>query len=112
MTVDHIIPCICCEHPPSVDDSVHYGMPVLKVASSVIAHKQFWMYQCPVCGRGGCQEFKSPYLALKDWNSLQKQLYETAGLPILYEEPWQDTCKRLGYENDEHPRFTLEEVIE
>lgn len=80
MTVDYIIPCICCEHPPSVSDSVYYGMPILKVANSITAHKQFWAYQCPNCGRGSCKEFESSYLALKDWNVLQRSLYNKESL--------------------------------
>lgn len=29
MTVNKIIPCVCCEHPPSSDDENEYGMPIL-----------------------------------------------------------------------------------
>lgn len=99
MTVDFIIPCVCCEHPPSVDDSVTYGMPLIEVSSSVVPHQQFWSCRCPVCGRGGnAIQYKSPYLALKSWNEMQRHLYEFEKKEILLEEPWKDTCKRLGYE--------------
>lgn len=112
MTVDHIIPCVCCEHPPSVDDSTYYGMPVLKVSNSIIAHKQFWTCGCPKCGRGGIKEFKSPYLAIKDWNALQKSLYEYEQKPLVFEEPWRDTCDRLGYEYEGQLSFDFKEYLE
>lgn len=106
MTVDYIIPCVCCTHPPSVDDSVSYGMPILEVQNSLIAHQQFWSFRCPSCGRGGnCLQFKSPYLAMKNWNEMQRSLYETAKKPIIYEESWKDTCARLGYEYDERLEY-------
>lgn len=105
MTVDHIIPCICCEHPPSVDDSIEYGMPILIPQNSIVAHKQFWEVKCPNCGRGGMFQFTSPYLALKDWNALQHHLYEYENKPILFEESWKDTCERLGYEYDERLEY-------
>ena len=76
MTVDKIIPCVCTDHNPTVADSVYYGMPQLKVSGATSYHKQFWTAFCPVCGRGGCVEYKSAYLALKAWNDMQKSLYE------------------------------------
>ena len=101
MTVDKIIPCICCDHPPSVDDRSEYGMPVLKLANSSIPHLQFYTAECPFCGRGGVLQFKSAYLALKNWNEMQQQLYESEHKPIIYQEDWKDTCKRLGYDYEE-----------
>lgn len=102
MTVDFIIPCVCCDHPPSVDDSTGYGMPELGVCNSLVAHKQFWWVKCPVCGRGGkCIQYKSPYLAIKAWNEMQVNLYNYAKKTILYEEKWKDTCERLGWEYDQ-----------
>lgn len=75
MTVEHIIPCVCSK-PDGEYVSSDYGMPQLKVHGNYIKHKQFWQIYCPNCGRSGCREYKSPYLALKDWNEMQKQLYE------------------------------------
>ena len=72
MLVDKIIPCICCEHEPSSDDSVYYGMPQLKVCGG--KPTTYFEVFCPVCGRGGLFQFKSAYLALKDWNDMQTQL--------------------------------------
>lgn len=74
MTVDKILPCICIDHEPNECDSVYYGMPQLKVSSGNIPHRQFWTVYCPNCGRGGLLEFKSAYLALKDWNVMQEHL--------------------------------------
>ena len=42
MTVDFIIPCVCCEHPPSIDDKTGYGMPKVGVCNSLLSHKPFW----------------------------------------------------------------------
>lgn len=102
MTVDFIIPCVCCDHPPSVDDKCTYGMPILEVTSGVLSHQQWWSCKCTSCGRGGTAiQYKSPYLALKAWNEMQTHLYEYENKPIQYEEKWKDTCERLGYEYDE-----------
>lgn len=99
MTVDKIIPCICCEHPPSVDDKHEYGMPILiPCNSSVKDHMQWWEVKCPKCGRGGMIQYKSAYLALKSWNELQQRCYVLENKKIIYEEDWEDTCKRLGME--------------
>lgn len=76
MTVEHIIPCICSTRHKTDYMSTYDGMPQLKVHGNYIKHKQFWTIYCPNCGRGGIIEFKSPYLALKDWNEMQKTLYE------------------------------------
>lgn len=76
MTVDEIIPCVCIDHEPTCADSVYYGMPQLKVSNSISEHKQFWSAFCPKCGRGGCIEYKSAYLALKHWNNLMDRLWK------------------------------------
>lgn len=103
MTVDKIIPCVCCEHPPSIADRSEYGMPILKVCnSSTKEHLQFWVCECPICGRGGIFQFKSSYLALKHWNNLMKNCYSAEKKPIIYHEEFKDTCKRLGYEYIEY----------
>lgn len=65
-----IIPCICCDHEPSAADSVYYGMPQLKVTQSM----DFFEIYCPNCGRGGLLQFKSAYLAVKNWNEMQESL--------------------------------------
>lgn len=72
MLVDKIIPCICCEHEPCSGDSVYYGMPQLKVCGG--KPTTYFEVFCPVCGRGGLFQFKSAYLALKDWNAMQTEL--------------------------------------
>lgn len=69
MKVDHIETCVCADHEPTAADSVYYGMPQLKVSSG-----QYWNAFCPNCGRGGCREFKSQYLALMHWNKMQSML--------------------------------------
>lgn len=71
MKVDKILPCVCCDHEPNSGDSVYYGMPQLKVRGG--KPKTFFEVYCPVCGRGGCQQFESAYLALKDWNKMQRE---------------------------------------
>lgn len=65
-----IIPCVCCDHEPSAGDSVYYGMPQLKVTQNMEYYEIF----CPRCGRGGLLQFKSAYLAVKDWNEMQIML--------------------------------------
>ena len=74
MKVDKIIPCVCIDHEPTCGDSVHYGMPQLKVAGGG-KNQRFTPY-CPNCGRGGCSEHKSAYLALKDWNEMMERLWK------------------------------------
>ena len=66
----NIIPCICTDHEPNSGDSCYYGMPQFKVTDDM----SYWEIQCPVCGRGGIFQFKSPYLAAKDWNEMQERL--------------------------------------
>ena len=70
MKVDKIIPCVCIDHEPNAGDSVFYGMPQLKVAGG--GENQYFTPYCPNCGRGGCSEHKSAYLALKHWNKLME----------------------------------------
>lgn len=65
-----VIPCICCDHQYSAADSVFYGMPQLTCTRDM----RWWKIQCPNCGRGGILEFKSPYLAVKDWNKMQTSI--------------------------------------
>ena len=66
MKVDQIETCVCIDHEPTEADSVYYGMPQFKVTRG-----QKWNIFCPNCGRGGGIEYKSQYLALKDWNEMQ-----------------------------------------
>ena len=76
MTVDKIIPCVCIEHIPTVSDSAHYGMPELRLCQGAFKHRQFYTPYCPKCGRGGCSEHTSPYLALKHWNQMMIGLWK------------------------------------
>ena len=85
MTVDRIIPCVCTPHPPTIMDSVRYGMPAL-TPYGFQSHKQFWTIKCPVCGRGGAgTEETSAYKALKKWNLLMRRCYGLEGKEIAYE---------------------------
>lgn len=74
MTVERILPCVCCDNLSSADasDLHEYGMPILIPNNSMEKHKQFWTVKCPRCGRGGMFQYTSAYLALKDWNDLIK----------------------------------------
>ena len=65
-----IIPCICCDHEPDYGDSVYYGMPQLKVTDKM----DYFEVYCPNCGRGGMFQYKSAYLAIKEWNKMQESL--------------------------------------
>lgn len=80
-TVKDIIPCVCTKEPPNKIDwyehSVYYGMPQLKVSNGIEEHIQFWVAFCPLCGRGGCVEYKSQYFALKHWNEMQTELWRS-----------------------------------
>lgn len=75
--VPNIVPCICVDHIPGVEDSCYYGMPQLKVSVGFDTSRQFYVPFCPNCGRGGCIEYKSPYLALKGWNELMSRLWSS-----------------------------------
>lgn len=65
-----IIPCICCDHEPDCGDSVYYGMPQLKITGKM----DYFEAYCPNCGRGGYLQFKSAYLAIRNWNKMQERL--------------------------------------
>ena len=81
MKIDKIIPCRCCDHEPNSGDSIYYGMPQLKVCGG--GKSQLYEAYCPVCGIGGCgRQFKSVYLALKNWNELQERLRKIDNLFI------------------------------
>lgn len=77
MRVPNIVPCVCTERRPDASDSVYYGMPQLKV-SGLNSGTQFYAPYCPNCGRGGCTEYRSAYLALKSWNKMQERLWYEA----------------------------------
>ena len=67
MKVKKILRCVCS--PDSEDDgSIYYGMPQLKVTYN----SEFWEVFCPKCGRGGVFQYKSQYLALKNWNEMME----------------------------------------
>lgn len=71
-----IIPCICTpEYDPI--ESLTNGMPIL-IPTEDMSH---WDIKCPKCGRGGLIEAKSPYLAVKEWNSIQERLRT----PLIFE---------------------------
>ena len=87
MKVDKIIPCVCIDHEPTAADSVHYGMPQLKVSG--YEKNQWFTPYCPNCGRGGMSEHKSAYLALKHWNGLMECLWKhekDKNYPFVIEE--------------------------
>ena len=73
MYVMEILPCICCDHEPTDQDSRYYGMPQLKVCGGGPATTWYEAY-CPNCGRCGFFREKSAYKALKRWNALQEEL--------------------------------------
>ena len=78
MTVDKVIPCVCT-YPGDQEEGMEsdYGMPQLVVINGLASHLQFYSAYCPRCGRGSKQsDFKSAYLALKHWNTLQRFLWE------------------------------------
>ena len=83
MRVKKIIPCVCIDHRPDASDSVYYGMPQLKVSGGFDTSMQFYSPYCPNCGRGGCVEYKSAYLALKSWNKMQESLWSVKENPAF-----------------------------
>lgn len=72
MKVERVVPCVCLDHQLTVADSVYEGMPQLKVEPS----GKFFTAYCPKCGRGGCVQYKSEYLALNHWNKMQMMLWQ------------------------------------
>ena len=92
MKVDHIETCFCIDHEPTCADSVFYGMPQLKVTGGG-DHQWFTAY-CPNCGRGGCIEHKSAYLALKHWNDIMQREKRTKMCGLFVgdrkEKKWED----------------------
>lgn len=89
MTVKRIIPCVCIEHKPDSGDTCDYGMPKLYVSQSTYDYMQFWIAYCPNCKRGlPGTEKKSAYLALRDWNELQKRCWD-----IEYKDFWSGEFK-------------------
>ena len=98
--VERIIPCVCADHAPSVDDASYYAMPQLKVCNSFKNGVQLWTVFCPVCGRGGMFQHKSPNLALHHWNELMQRCYDGEGKEVVFKEEWKETCQRLGYDYD------------
>ena len=70
MKVGEIIPCVCTPEADLITDG-YAGMPILRTYNG---KDTFFDCQCPNCGRGGLLQFKSAYLALKDWNEMQRNL--------------------------------------
>jgi hypothetical protein len=74
MRAGKILPCICSPNWEEEHfNNGFYGMPVLRTWNG---EDRFFDCICPKCGRGGLEQFKSPYLALRDWNLMQKELRE------------------------------------
>lgn len=70
MKVGEILPCVCTQDADLTADG-YAGMPILRTYGGA---DNYFNYQCPNCGRGGLLQFKSAYLALKDWNEMQRNL--------------------------------------
>lgn len=82
MTVEYIIPCICCEQKQNKIGNAYSGMPILLVTGNYNPHVQFYDVQCPKCKRGGMFQDKSAYIALKRWNNLMRECYRLNGKEI------------------------------
>lgn len=67
-----ILPCVCCDHEPTQEDSVFYGMPEIRVYNTLNGPE--YVAYCPKCGRGGFSERRTVQAALKQWNGLQENL--------------------------------------
>ena len=72
MKVGKIIPCVCSPNWEEKHiESGYYGMPILRTYGGADG---YFECVCPNCGRGGMIQFKSAYLALRDWNMMQEHL--------------------------------------
>lgn len=87
-SINRVIPCVCTKHAPTVADSCDYGMPILVPhnVNNKNGYTLYWRWKCPNCGRGGLEinEEKSVYLALKVWNQMQEELYNTENREIVF----------------------------
>lgn len=70
MKVGEILPCVCTPEADLIADG-YAGMPILRTYGG---SDTYFDCKCPKCGRGGLWQFKSAYLALKDWNEMQENL--------------------------------------
>jgi hypothetical protein len=70
--VGNVLPCICTKDVDFNADGYN-GMPILRVFGG---GDRYFDAKCPKCGRGGLFQFKSAYLALRDWNEMQTELRE------------------------------------
>lgn len=78
MRVVRVIPCICSPNWEEEQiDNGYYGMPQLRVYGG---SDRYFDAHCPKCGRGGLLQYKSAYLALKEWNEMQEQLRRVEGI--------------------------------
>ena len=75
MKLGNVIPCVCAGEKPDLIADGYAGMPVLRVYGGT---DRWYDAKCPVCGRGGLIQHKSAYLALRDWNKMQKELRKGA----------------------------------
>lgn len=70
MKIGEILPCVCTPDADFIADG-YAGMPILRTYGG---SDTYFDCKCPKCGRGGLWQFKSAYLALKDWNEMQGNL--------------------------------------
>lgn len=107
MKVDRIIPCICIEHEPESAVDGAYGRPELQLYGGFDAYSYSFIPKCPVCGRGGLHSFPSAYKALKDWNEMQKDLwdyecFELDGRPRKDTPMWRHELYKKLFKEDHH----------
>lgn len=106
MKVDKVIPCVCVPHPPTVGDSVRYGMPIIHTSNG-----QFFSCECPVCGRGGkFLEHNSTFKALRDWNRIQEHCYSFECKEIVYEDDFRKYFDEMTGRKKEEYRSKWDEI--
>ena len=94
MKVGKIIPCACTPEPDLIANG-YAGMPILRTYGGADA---YFDVKCPKCGSGGFRQFKSAYLALKDWNEMQKELQKGDQLAVQEEDRADERCSPLRRE--------------
>ena len=69
MRVGKIVPCVCIDHYPN---GLEDGMPDIAVGQG-----EWFSCYCRNCGRGGrWLDHESAFKALRDWNRVQKKLWQ------------------------------------